>query len=69
MLYSSFLVGAAVSPVIYAQLPEAVGDYSFGFIWSAVFPAISTSLCATLPRFPYGAELVVDQRRRQAAGR
>jgi predicted MFS family arabinose efflux permease len=52
LLYASFLVGAAISPVIYAQLRETAGDYSFGFIWAAVLLAVSTLLFASLPRFP-----------------
>ena len=52
VLYPSFLIGAAVSPVIYAELEKARGDYSTGFIWAGVFLAVSTLLFGTLPRFP-----------------
>jgi MFS family permease len=52
LLYSTFLVGVAISPVIFAWLRDAVGTYSPSFLWATTFLAISTWLFATLPRFP-----------------
>lgn len=52
VLYSSFLAGVAVSPVIYALLHAPVGNYTLGFVWAAVFLAIGAVLFATLPKFP-----------------
>ena len=52
LLYSTFLVGVALSPPVYALLHEAEGSYDPGFLWAAGFLALSAMLFLTLPRFP-----------------
>jgi hypothetical protein len=55
LLYSTFLLGVALSPVAYALLRERGGDYSLGFLWAAAFLTVSVALLATLPRYPAAA--------------
>jgi MFS family permease len=52
LLYSTFLVGVAISPVIFAWLRDATGSYTPSFLWATIFLAVGTWLFATLPRFP-----------------
>jgi len=51
LLYSGFLVGVALSPLVYAGLHDCIGSYAPGFIWTAVLLALSAVIFATLPRF------------------
>jgi MFS family permease len=51
LLYSTFLVGVALSPAVYALLHDAAGSYSSSFVWAAGFLAVSAFLFLTLPRF------------------
>jgi MFS family permease len=55
LLYAAFLAGVAVSPVIYAELHAAGGDYGLAFGFAAVFVAIAAILFAALPRYPNAA--------------
>jgi MFS family permease len=52
LLYSTFLVGVAISPMIFAWLRDAAGSYSPSFVWATIFLVVSTWLFATLPKFP-----------------
>jgi len=56
LLYSGFLVGVALSPLVYAGLHDRIGSYAPGFIWTAVLLALSAVIFATLPRFVSRAE-------------
>jgi MFS family permease len=52
VLYSIFLVGVAISPVVFAWLRDATGSYNASFVWATVFLVVSTWLFASLPCFP-----------------
>ncbi len=51
LLYSTFLVGVAISPLIVAWLRDATGSYTPSFVWATVLLVVSTWLFATLPAF------------------
>jgi MFS family permease len=50
LLYSTFLISVAFSPVIYAEFREWGGDYRPAFVWAAIFLAASSICFARLSR-------------------
>lgn len=51
VLYAGFLVGVALSPLVYAILRDAGGSYSPCLLWAAAFLGIGASLFKGLPPF------------------
>jgi dipeptide/tripeptide permease len=55
LLYAAFLLGAAVSPVVFALLREPFGNYSVAFGCAALLLALAAILFASLKSFPNSA--------------
>jgi MFS family permease len=52
LLYSTFLLGVALSPAIYAALHQQSNNYGSSFLWSAACLAFSVFVLMRLPRYP-----------------
>lgn len=51
LLYSGFLAGVAVSPLLFAEIRDMVGSYSLGLLWAAALLFVSSGVFLSLPRF------------------